>query len=325
MSEESNISRRGFLGKTAAIGTTALAGCSAPNEQQETSSEEEITAELEETNNTSSSDQEIEETHNEYSRRDLHGTAKIIESELKDKGYGSPSDMPFSNVQYETEKVDSNRIGFNIDLNSIIDNARREGEHHIERDQDFFKLTATNNLDTVYEDLETQLEEVEETVYQNVHDFLDEYGLPEDREHLDVTVNLRGENHTNVSIGWLRKEPGQEPEHRRNLQDVRRDWAETSEDEAVSGLAHSPHRYENLGYMEVGDEITLSFEDEEYTLEPRHTDEDSAVLRINGDLGRYREGDKVLQGQDIVLNDTDPMYMESGVELNFGEDVDYAL
>ena len=302
---------------------TGLAGCST-QEDQENSSEENIAAELEETSNNTTTEEQSEPT-NEYGELEIHGTAKIIESELKQKGYESAEERPLARVRYDHSEVDTDQIRFDIDLNSLIDNARREGDHHIERDQDFFKLTATNNLDTVYEDLETQLEEVEETVYENVHDFLDEYQLPEDREHLDVAVNLVGKDHTNVSIGWLRKENRGKPNHLRDLQEVRRDWAETSEDGSVSGLAHSPRRYENLGYMRVGDEITLSFEDEEYTLEPRHTDEDSAVLRINGDLGRYREGDKVLQGQDIVLDDTDPMYMESGVELNFGEDVDYAL
>lgn len=72
---EDSISRRGFLGKTAAVGAAALAGCSAPN----SSSEPEYDEEILESNETSNY-----ETNELVDTKDSVETYDLLEGETND-------------------------------------------------------------------------------------------------------------------------------------------------------------------------------------------------------------------------------------------------
>jgi len=323
MKEDSNRSRREVLKLGAAVATASLAGCTRLQEETHNTSQDSEhdsgSKNVSEKENNLSEDKETE-----YNELHLNGVANYIESELKNNGYHSPETEGMSAVRYgDSGKADT--VTFNVDVNSLLEQSDLE-DQNLGKDQDIFKIAATDNLDTLHDDIADEFGYMEETLMNQMGVFLDDYALPADSEHLDISIELVGGESSIVSM-WVRKEQGEELEKRFSEEDLEKRWYETGEDTSLPGLSHRPDHYSKLGYIAEGEQAPIDVGDRRYNIQVRHIDGEDAVLGIGDEVFEVRAGEPVIGHQTgIYLEDTNPFYMERGAEFRVeGEDVNYDL
>ncbi len=317
MSNEREISRRGVLG-SAAGAVTFLAGCTSSNSETEPSNT------TENRTGTQSNETVVEETVPEeteadeaYNDWELDGLAERIEQDLEMEGYDKPESLSMTRTGSfrETDLVD-----VRLDLDSVLHLAEVRDGSNVERNQDAYLIAGTNNLDQLYQDTETRLGQVIGQVNSNVVDFLDEKEMPEDKESLEVSIDVHGARGSNLRIQGREFQKGEEHYEAvaESLNQLEDSWNETGPENMPDHTGYHPMRYEDLMYLGEGEEVTVSDGSEEYTLEVVGTDGYKANLRVNGEEQNVRIfEDFEANGEEVRLGDVDPMYMEDGVELEF--------
>lgn len=195
---------------------------------------------------------------------------------------------------------------------------RRSNNEDVEKGQDLHTLDMTDNMDVLFDDIQTQLSEINSIIDKEVEEFFSEYDVPEGRESVSLEANLEGRRDSGVTI-FEKDLDGEGNMTRGNdLQDIKREWENTGPGNRTGSF--DPLEYEELFYLEEGEIALIEVDGEKYQIGETSETEGYEIESVGSSNENFEE----FAVDRVSIESSDPIYMEEGAEFRIeGEEVDY--